>query len=547
MESDMQRYDAIVLGGGLAGLTLAIQLRQRFPDIDVLVLERRPHPLPEAAHKVGESTVEIGAHYFAETLGLREHMDNAHIRKFGFRFFFSEGRRDLENLTELGVSMVFPTPTYQIDRGIFENFLGEEAHRRGVRFLDGAVVRGFEIGENGAEHRATYEHAGETHEAGARWLLDASGRAALVKRRKQLMQDNDHDANAVWFRIDAKLSLDEWCSDPEWSQRCVPPERWRSTNHLNGPGYWVWLIPLSSGAHSVGIVCDARMHPLDTMNTFEKAMDWLREFQPLVADMVDAELARSGPKALLDFAFFRNVSYSCKQVFSADRWALTGDAGLFLDPFYSPGSDFIAISNTYICELIAHDRKGDSLAPYAQIYQQLYFSFYRNTLSLYQDQYPLFGNAVVMPIKVIWDYTYYWGVLCQLMFQHRLTDIGLLGELRPELEAAQALNARMQAFFLQWHAANADTHSNSAVFLDQGTLDWFHELNSTLHDPLDEAQLRSRLRENIVQLRALAHEVVQRAAASGMPVDAATQVEFAPAPGMAIATGKRPVLFAQVA
>ncbi len=36
-----------------------------------------------------------------------------------------------------------------------------------------------------------------------------------------------------------------------------------STNHLCGPGYWAWLIPLGSGAHSVGIVCDAKMHPLE--------------------------------------------------------------------------------------------------------------------------------------------------------------------------------------------------------------------------------------------------------------------------------------------
>ena len=41
-----------------------------------------------------------------------------------------------------------------------------------------------------------------------------------------------------------------------------------------------------------------------------------------------------------------------------ERWALTGEAGLFLDPFYSPGSDFIGISNTYITDLIARDRQG---------------------------------------------------------------------------------------------------------------------------------------------------------------------------------------------
>ena len=34
-----------------------------------------------------------------------------------------------------------------------------------------------------------------------------------------------------------------------------------------------------------------------------------------------------------------------------------GEAGLFLDPFYSPGSDFIAIGNTYICDLIRRDQR----------------------------------------------------------------------------------------------------------------------------------------------------------------------------------------------
>ena len=55
------QHDVVIAGGGLAGLTLALQLKQRFADLDILVLERQRHPVPEAAHKVGESSVEIGA------------------------------------------------------------------------------------------------------------------------------------------------------------------------------------------------------------------------------------------------------------------------------------------------------------------------------------------------------------------------------------------------------------------------------------------------------------------------------------------------------
>ena len=90
-------------------------------------------------------------------------------------------------------------------------------------------------------------------------------------------------------------------------------------------------------------------------------MDWLRKHQPQVAQRSTAP-----GHALQDFLFLRDFSYGCKQVFSADRWALTGEAGLFLDPFYSPGSDFIAISNTYICDLIEKDRAGQPFAPYAR-------------------------------------------------------------------------------------------------------------------------------------------------------------------------------------
>ncbi|MBJ7575700.1 FAD-dependent oxidoreductase [Luteimonas sp. MC1828] len=503
MNATPQQRDIVILGGGLAGLTLAIQLRQRRPGLDVLVIERRAHPVREAAFKVGESTVEIGAHYFADVLGFREHLETQQVRKYGLRYFFSEGMDDVGPCNELGVSKLLPTPSWQLDRGRFENFLGDEARKLGVEFLDGAVVRGLELREDGSAHEVRYEHDGSEHVASARWVVDASGRAGLIKRKFDLAQPNDHDANAVWWRVDGHLDLDAWSDDPGWRSRFVPAERWRSTNHMCGPGYWFWLIPLASGSHSVGIVCDAKMHPLDTMNTHAKAMDWLREHQPHVARELDKP-----QHALQDFLFLRHFSYGCKQVYSGHRWALTGEAGLFLDPFYSPGSDFIAISNTYVCELIDRDLAGESVAMHASIYQQLYFSFYENTLSLYQDQYPVFGHPVVMPLKVLWDYAYYWSLLAPLFFGKRQADLPLLTRLRPAFNTGRALNLGMQALLRDWGLRDPDAALDGGHALDQYGVDWCRRMNGALPEQLDDDTFVARAGENVEAMRRLAGEIL---------------------------------------
>ncbi|MEO5559811.1 MAG: halogenase, partial [Dokdonella sp.] len=258
------------------------------------------------------------------------------------------------------------------------------------------------------------------------------------------------------------------------------------------------------GAHSIGIVADAAAHPLESTNSFDKALAWLTGHQPALARACSVHR-----DALLDFQFLRNYSHGCKQMFSGDRWALTGDAGVFLDPFYSPGGDFIAIANTYIRELIARDSAGQAVGPYARIYNDFYLSFCASTLTLYKDQYSVFASATVLPLKVIWDYTYYWGVLCQIVFQEHLADMALLGELRPEFERAQAINLRMQALFRAW--TDLDSGRNERRLLDQSLLPWFTELNRGLHDTLDDTQLRARLRDNVALLERLGATLAESA------------------------------------
>ena len=113
-----EEYDVAILGGGQAGLTLALQLQQSRPATRILVIEKQAYPFPEAAHKVGESTVEIAAHYLRDTLGLKEHLQTQQLRKFGLRMFFStQDNRDITHRVELGATVFPPLSTYQLDRG----------------------------------------------------------------------------------------------------------------------------------------------------------------------------------------------------------------------------------------------------------------------------------------------------------------------------------------------------------------------------------------------------------------------------------------------
>src|SRR5687767_10539004 len=118
------RYDVAILGGGLAGLSLAIQLKRQRPDTSVAVLEKREGPAPLAAFKVGESTVPAGAHYFAEVVGMKDHLKEQHLLKCRLRFFLPEGdNSDITKRFEFGPDRFPPHDNYQIDRGLFENEL----------------------------------------------------------------------------------------------------------------------------------------------------------------------------------------------------------------------------------------------------------------------------------------------------------------------------------------------------------------------------------------------------------------------------------------
>ncbi len=506
-----KKQDLTITGGGLAGLTLALQVRQQAPDASITVLEKRRSPAPEAAHKVGESSVEIGANYFEQIEGVRDHILNDQLPKLGLRFFFPAGDNSrIEERLELGSTLFAECPSYQIDRGRFENFLTDLCHQRNINFVDGADVRDVEIGGWLRPHTVTYTVDKQPHTIATRWVVDASGRRALLKRKLGLQKDSPHTANAAWFRFSKRISIDDWSTHPHWTDGYQgEAARWYSTNHLMGKGYWVWLIPLASGGTSVGIVAAEEFHPLSSFNSMEKAIAWLEKHEPQCARVVKDNLEHQQ-----DFRAIKHYATECKQVFSANRWGITGEAGFFHDPFYSPGSDFIGMANSFLTDLITRDLRGRGFRIRSMIHNKAFKNLYYGTMTIYQDQYQLFGDPTVMPVKIMWDYLIYWSLSAYIFIQGQMCHQTTFLRNLPVIKRIAHVNHFIQDFFRTWSQHCKANDVNGSINISAVPL--IREYNARLAAGFSNREFRQGFEESARQLETLAHEIV---AASGLNVD----------------------------
>jgi 2-polyprenyl-6-methoxyphenol hydroxylase-like FAD-dependent oxidoreductase len=117
-------YDVAIIGGGLAGLTLARHLLLH-TDKTVLLLERRTE-LPPTKQKYGESTVQLAGYYYSKVLDMEEHMWCDQIMKYNLRFYWPSTARDnsrFEDFTQLYIRQLSNIVSHQLDRNVFEGEL----------------------------------------------------------------------------------------------------------------------------------------------------------------------------------------------------------------------------------------------------------------------------------------------------------------------------------------------------------------------------------------------------------------------------------------
>lgn len=311
-EPVLLRYDAAVVGGGVAGLAASIHLRRA--GLRVVCLE--PEPFPH--DRVGESLDWSSPDLLAE-IGLpREVLIGEGVATYKRNIkVVSPGRPVSVGEPPKWWSappLRFEPVTLHVDRLEMDGRLFAQAVDLGVDFL---WDRGREVVAEG-ERVVAVETAGG-HRIEASWFIDASGRNARLFARRFGIRRRDYGRD--------KVSL--------WGYFDAPCENEGTTFYVEAPkaGYlsWLWEIPINPNRTSVGCVMTAeevreqRRRGRTTADILRDRLAPFPRFQPLLAE--PSQLA------------VRATAYRCFVYASAcgPNWLMVGEAASLPDALTGNG------------------------------------------------------------------------------------------------------------------------------------------------------------------------------------------------------------------
>ena len=447
------RFDVVITGAGLAGLSLARHLLL-YTDKTVLLLDKLDQP-PGTTQKVGESLVQLAGYYFSKTLDLEEHLLVEHYLKYNLRFHWktSSGKHDYwEDISSAAILTQSNLATFQLDRNILEaHMMKLNAANPRFRFIGGVRNVKAVLAEDGGDHIVTYDGG----EAQGRWVVDASGRPGILKRSQGLAKENPIRHGATWCWVDGQINLEkltryshaEILRHPKRQQMGSFPY-FLATNHFCGEGRWFWVIPLH-GKTSLGLVYEHGVVRPEEVSTAKKMIDWVCQDWPLFAD----DLPK---RKILDEGRFVDFSYDARQTISSGRWAVTGEAGRFSDPLYSPGSDLIAIYNTLIVDAVQTDSQAE-LEAKSDFYEQIMRVMYESYVPSYALSYNCLGDPEAMTLKYTFELAVYFGFFVLPFTNQLFTDRKFMKTFLRKYALLGPVNRNLQAFlaaFFRWKKEN---------------------------------------------------------------------------------------------
>lgn len=402
------QYDVVIIGGALSGASTAILLLREQPQLRILIVEKSA----AFTRRVGEATVEISTYFLTHSLGLMKYLCEAHLNKQGLRFWFANDQaKTLADSSEIGGRYLSRVPAFLVDRAALDEEVLRRACTLGAGLWRTATVQQVELVSEGNQ-KITVRYQDRVEQLQARWVVDASGVAAHLARKNGWWRPNPaHPTTSVWSRwtgVKDWDGLDLAKKHPCWAKACFG-SRGTATNHLMGDGWWAWMIALKGGDMSIGVVFDQRRVTWPEGGSIGQR---LKDF--LCKHPVGNELLADAQWTEGDVHFRKNLPYS-STLYAGDGFSLVGDAAAFIDPFYSPGMDWISFTASCTAGLILAQQKGEPIAErLARHNRDFTRSYDRWFQSIYQDKYEYLGEYDLLRIAFLMDLGFYYaGVASQ--------------------------------------------------------------------------------------------------------------------------------------
>ncbi len=408
----VSEFEVAIVGGAFSGAATAPLLKRRRPETRILIVEKAT----EFDRKVGESTTEVSSCFLTRILGLTSYLGHEQLPKQGLRLWFANrSDQPFDDCVEIGARYQARLPTFQVDRAKLDAHLLEQARAAGCEVWKPAKVTRCELaGADGQSLGVNVE--GEEREVRCRWVIDASGRAALLARKLgHFRQNTDHPINAVWARFTGVKDWDsyEWREKfPDYAAASRTGRAW-ATNHLMGQGWWCWIIPLKGGDFSAGLVYDSRLFTLPAGPSLgERLHEHIRNHP------VGREIFREAKAVEHDARAYSALPYYSAQV-CGEGWAIAGDAASFIDPLYSAGLDLCAYTTSVVSDLVVRALEGEEMAARRHYYNEQFATTYRAWFeALYQDKYYYMGEADLMSASLFLDVGNYYIGLVRRVYQN---------------------------------------------------------------------------------------------------------------------------------